>query len=130
PAVEAPSAQVLELDHGAPTRVELQEPERTLTAAPGSVLWTRELDHSAIVLLLQGSATVDGADYAAGTWILLGQTADGGDVTVTFRDGDAPPALNPEVWPQPSIDAALREVRWHSLPDRTTDTLDQLLEDP
>jgi len=113
-----------------PVAVHLEEPARSVVVDPGSAVWTQEIDHSAVMLVREGRVEVGGEVYPSGTWLLLGRRADGESVTVAFPDGEAPPDLEPDTWPRPAVDAALRRIRWRSLPDRTTDTLRHLLEEP
>lgn len=126
---EAPAVMVSSLRTAESRRVDLEEPGRTLSVPPGTTLHAAEVDHTAVILVGEGTVLLDGTTHPWGTWLVLGRRADGGEVTVVFADGEAPPPLDPDTWPQPAVDAALQEVRWRSLPPRTTGALRRLLEE-
>ena len=54
----------------------------------------------------------------------------GEEAVVVFRDGEAPPPLNPDVWRTERLADELREARVKALPAATTETLEALLEEP
>jgi hypothetical protein len=104
------------------------EGSRTLTVAPDSVALSAEDLDVAVVLVQQGTAESDGVVIAEGHWALLGQL-EGEPHTLVFADGTAPEKLSDPVWAETSAALQLEELRWQSLPARTLEAFDRLMEE-
>ncbi|MEZ4317168.1 MAG: hypothetical protein R3F61_06680 [Myxococcota bacterium] len=113
----------------APGALRFDAPRRTVTVAPDSRLLTSERGRTAVVLVQEGRVTTELSTVPEGHWVLLTRVEDGSARDVMFRDGEAPPPLEADVWGGTAVQRQLEEVRWESLPDRTLETLDALLED-
>ena len=136
-AAPEPVAHVVEPERTAILRIEAPPAQpRDITVetelvqlGPGSVVLSAEVDHASVLFVQEGEARVGDETVEAGHWALVGQAPDGTPRHVVYPDGQAPPELHPDVWPAAQVEAALREVRWESLPGRTLETLDDLLEE-
>jgi len=102
---------------------------RTVQVAPGSEVLSSESGSAAVLLVQKGEVKAGDSSIPEGHWGLLTRLEDGVDVEVVFRDGNAPPTLDPDVWGGTQVQPQLERLRWESLPDRTTQTLNRLLED-
>ena len=125
-AVTPPTLERVETQQ-AETELVLPSVERTLTVEPETVMISSQSERSAVLLVQKGLVHDETIEVPAGHWALFTQH-DGTTEQVVFRDGEAPPELDPETWDVEAVDQQLEGVRWESLPDRTTDTLERLLE--
>lgn len=111
----------------AETQIELIGVDRTLTLEPETRLISSQAERSAVILVQKGRVHDAQIDVPAEHWAVFGRS-DQGTAQVVFRDGEAPPELDPEVYDVEVVHQQLKQVRWESLPDRTLETLDRLLE--
>ncbi len=142
---EVPTAEGVRAEGEVPMALRVQVPDRLepvqVVVDPGAVSFptvgrrvevpvgtrvlTSEERGAAVVLVQEGAAQIDGAEVPAGHWAVLGD--DGS--TVTFEDGQAPPAaLEGDRWEATPVHDQLEKVRWQSLPDRTLKQLDLMMQ--
>ncbi len=123
---EAPAA-VLQAGQGQPPTAEpLLGPSEGLGGRPivvegDTTLLTSSAEGVGVLLVQEGEARVDDATVPAGHWAVVPHPE--ADVVV-FPDGEAPPVEVDE-----SVQRQLEDVRWRSLPPRTHDALERLLEE-
>jgi len=94
---------------------------RPIVVEGDTTLLTSSAEGVGVLLVQEGEARVDDATVPAGHWAVVPHPE---AEVVVFPDGEAPPVeLDPPVRRQ------LEDVRWRSLPPRTHDALERLLED-
>jgi hypothetical protein len=104
--------------------------QRTVAIAPGSDVLSSESERAAVLLVRDGEAWTEDVRIPTGHWALLRRLEDGSSADVVFPDGTAPPPLDVDAWGGTDVHDQLRSLRWQALPDRTTSTLDRILEAP
>ena len=99
-----------------------------LVLGPDARVLRSEQGPTTVLLVQQGTVLTPTQAAPAGNWVLSTE-ANGVLEQVVFPDGQAPPPLNGDVWPD-SVHTQLRAVRWSALPPETLAALDALLEAP
>ncbi|MEN0061156.1 MAG: hypothetical protein AAGA48_03345 [Myxococcota bacterium] len=117
---------VAEMPPPAAVEVSLLDVGASLIAEPGGRLLVSEVDDVAVVFSNDQAVWVNGQRIEPGTWVVLSEEVDGTRQHLTFPDGTAPPR-SADVMTE-DVDDTLQQMRWQSLPPRTQDRLDELLD--